>query len=188
MADQPATHPERTSNGVHADGNFCTTRGSPFGGPQCTTTYTEGIYIGYRFYDQQQRTPLYPFGYGLSYTKFAYSGLRATAGDGGLDVSFQVTNTGSVTGAEVPQVYLGARPARLPGWSSPRGHWPPTAGSPCPARPSPSRCTSRCGNCSTGTPSQDPGSPPPDQRPLYIAGNERSTELATTITVPGGGH
>ena len=109
VANQPATHPERTSNGVDATGKFCTTPGSPFGGPQCTTTYTEGIYVGYRWYDQQHLTPLYPFGYGLSYTHFGYSGLHwAPARDGGLDVAFRVTNTGSVTGDEVPQAYLGA--------------------------------------------------------------------------------
>ncbi len=114
VANQPTTHPERTSNGVDANGNYCTTPGSPFGGPQCTTTYTEGIYVGYRWYDQQHLTPLYPFGYGLSYTHFGYSGLRAApARDGGLDVAFRVTNTGTVTGDEVPQVYLGA-PANPP--------------------------------------------------------------------------
>jgi beta-glucosidase len=84
------------------------------GGPQCTTTYTEGIYVGYRWYDQQHQTPLFPFGYGLSYTSFSYSDLNsAPAPDGGVDVWFRVTNAGGVTGDEVPQVYLGA-PARAP--------------------------------------------------------------------------
>ena len=63
--------------------------------------------IGYRFYDATNETPLYPFGYGLSYTTFKYSGLQtSTATDGGLNVSFQVANTGSAAGSEVPQVYL----------------------------------------------------------------------------------
>ena len=115
VANQPAAHPERTSNGVDSTGKYCPSPGGPFGGgPQCTTTYTEGIYVGYRWYDQQHETPLYPFGYGLSYTRFAYSGLTwQPARDGGVNVGFRVTNTGSVTGDEVPQVYLGA-PASPP--------------------------------------------------------------------------
>jgi beta-glucosidase len=123
VASQPATHPERTSNGVDANGKFCTTPGSPFGGPQCTTTYTEGIYVGYRWYDQQHETPLYPFGYGLSYTRFAYSGLHwAAARDGGLDVAFRVTNTGSVAGDEVP--HLPGRAGQRPRGRSLRGPGP----------------------------------------------------------------
>jgi beta-glucosidase len=73
-----------------------------------------GIYQGYRWYDKQGVTPLYPFGYGLSYTSFGYSGLRvAHSPDGGLDVSFTVRNTGSRAGSEAPQVYLGPS-AELP--------------------------------------------------------------------------
>ena len=79
------------------------------GGPGGTTDETEGIYNGYRFFDKEGITPLFPFGYGLSYTSFGYSGLRVTrAFDGGLDVSVRVANTGRDTGAAVPQVYLGA--------------------------------------------------------------------------------
>jgi beta-glucosidase len=67
-----------------------------------------GIYEGYRWYDKQGLAPLFPFGHGLSYTSFGYSRLRVDGSrDGGLDVSFQVRNTGSRFGAEVPQVYLG---------------------------------------------------------------------------------
>jgi beta-glucosidase len=79
------------------------------GGPNGTTDETEGIYNGYRFFDKEGITPLFPFGYGLSYTRFGYSGLHVTrASDGGLDVSVQVTNTGHDKGSAVPQVYLGA--------------------------------------------------------------------------------
>src|SRR4051794_35542515 len=74
--------------------------------------YSEGIFVGYRWYDKNNVAPLYPFGYGLSYTTFGFSnptvGPRA---DGGVDVSFNVTNTGSRAGAEVPQVYVGPGPA-----------------------------------------------------------------------------
>ena len=84
------------------------------GGPNGTTDETEGIYNGYRFFDKEGITPLFPFGWGLSYSRFSYSNLDVNrTRDGGLDVSFRVRNTGSVTGAAVPQVYLGA-PGRQP--------------------------------------------------------------------------
>jgi beta-glucosidase len=110
-----AAHPERTSNGVDANGKVCAPAGGgPTAGTACTTTYSEGLNIGYRYFDAADETPLYPFGYGLSYTKFGYSALQAaTARDGGLDVTFSVTNNGSVAGTAVPQVYLGA-PATVP--------------------------------------------------------------------------
>ncbi len=73
--------------------------------------YTEGVDIGYRWYADKKMTPLFPFGYGLSYTSFAYSGLTATnASDGGLDVRVTVRNTGTRTGTEVAQVFLGPSP------------------------------------------------------------------------------
>ena len=79
------------------------------GGTGGTTDETEGIYNGYRFFDKEGITPLFPFGYGLSYTQFAYSGLHVRrAADGGLDVDLRVTNTGQLAGSTVPQVYLGA--------------------------------------------------------------------------------
>jgi beta-glucosidase len=71
--------------------------------------YSEGIFVGYRWYDAQDIAPLFPFGHGLSYTRFSYSGLSVSPGlDGGLDVSFVVSNTGQRAGVAVPQVYLGA--------------------------------------------------------------------------------
>ena len=110
-----AAHPERSSNGVDSTGKPCpASAGGPFTDPSCVTTYSEGINVGYRFYDATNATPLFPFGYGLSYTSFSYSGLRtAPAPDGGLTVSFQARNTGPVAGDAVPQVYLGA-PASKP--------------------------------------------------------------------------
>lgn len=86
------------------------------GGPGGTTDETEGIYNGYRFFDKEGITPLFPFGWGLSYTHFRYSDLTITrAADGGLDVSFRVKNNGSVTGAAVSQVYLGEPSQQPPG-------------------------------------------------------------------------
>jgi beta-glucosidase len=78
-------------------------------GPGGTTEETEGIFNGYRFFDKEGITPLFPFGWGLSYTSFGYSGLRVRrAADGGLTVTARVTNTGRLAGSAVPQVYLGA--------------------------------------------------------------------------------
>ncbi|ABF41111.1 glycoside hydrolase, family 3-like protein [Candidatus Koribacter versatilis Ellin345] len=73
------------------------------------TTYSEGVHLGYRWFDKENVEPLFAFGHGLSYTTFEYSGLKiAKAADGGLDVSLTIKNTGGVDSDEVPQVYLGA--------------------------------------------------------------------------------
>ncbi|HTX12450.1 MAG TPA: glycoside hydrolase family 3 C-terminal domain-containing protein [Solirubrobacteraceae bacterium] len=75
------------------------------------STYSEGLLVGYRWYDAEGITPLFPFGYGLSYTSFRYSGVSVTRTASGAQVSFTVTNTGSRAGADVPQVYVGDPPA-----------------------------------------------------------------------------
>ncbi|MGW7236296.1 beta-glucosidase [Streptomyces sp. NPDC054804] len=72
--------------------------------------YSEGIHVGYRWYDAQDVRPLFPFGHGLSYTSFAYSDAHARWTRGGLEVTFSVRNTGRRTGVEVPQVYVGRSP------------------------------------------------------------------------------
>jgi beta-glucosidase len=105
VAHQTA-HPERSSAGVGGSGTCV-----PFGTTllNCpVTTYSEGIDVGYRFYAATGETPLFPFGYGLSYSRFRYADLSARRTGGGLAVSFRVTNTGSATGDAVPQLYLGA--------------------------------------------------------------------------------
>jgi beta-glucosidase len=83
--------------------------------------YGEGIFVGYRYYEQKRVEPLFPFGFGLSYTSFAYANLRLSAAtlapDERLAVSVDVTNTGQVAGQEVVQLYvhdLAARLARPP--------------------------------------------------------------------------
>jgi beta-glucosidase len=92
VAQDPEHHSERTNGGI--DGK---------------TTYSEGIFMGYRWFDQQNLKPLFPFGHGLSYTTFQYSSAKVVrTKDGGLDVSFTVKNNGRVAGDEVAQVYLGA--------------------------------------------------------------------------------
>ena len=73
---------------------------------------SQGIYSGYRYYDNLGIPVQFPFGYGLSYTTFKFSGLKFDAKkDGTVDVTFAVTNSGHVAGAAVPQVYVGPGPA-----------------------------------------------------------------------------
>jgi len=89
--------------------------------------YSEGLGVGYQGYDQCGIEPLFPFGYGLSYTSFAYAQLQVepetTDGTRTMQVSFTVTNTGECVGAEIAQVYLGLPastgepPKRLVGWA-----------------------------------------------------------------------
>ncbi|MCB2066625.1 MAG: glycoside hydrolase family 3 protein [Erythrobacter sp.] len=80
-------------------------------------TYPEGSDAGYRWYDARQIEPLYPFGFGLSYTTFALSGLEAQGGQQ-LSASFTIANTGERAGADVAQVYVRreGRARRLIGW------------------------------------------------------------------------
>ena len=82
--------------------------------------YREGLFVGYRGFDRQGNKPLFPFGYGLSYTTFAYRNLSIQAPAGALPSSWQVqvefdlTNTGKREGQEVAQVYVGRKDAPLP--------------------------------------------------------------------------
>jgi beta-glucosidase len=78
--------------------------------------YTEGLFVGYRHFDKSGIKPLFPFGYGLSYTTFAYKNLTVSpaAGSGAATVAFDVTNTGTRGGADVAQVYVGDHHASVP--------------------------------------------------------------------------
>jgi beta-glucosidase len=70
--------------------------------------YREGIFMGYRGYEHNRVEPLYPFGFGLSYTTFSFGNLNAVpVGDGHFTVAFDVTNTGKRPGATVAQLYVG---------------------------------------------------------------------------------
>lgn len=73
--------------------------------------YTERLLVGYRWYDARHISPLFPFGYGLSYTTFRYSAAAVLPTRTGALVRFALTNTGPVAGAEVAQVYVGDPPA-----------------------------------------------------------------------------
>lgn len=70
-------------------------------------TYSEGVFMGYRGYDRLGTKPLFPFGYGLTYTTFDYKDIAVTPSGEGFDVTFTLTNTGSKAAAEVVQVYVG---------------------------------------------------------------------------------
>jgi beta-glucosidase len=76
-------------------------------GTNDTAVYSEGLDIGYRWYQSQHLTPLFPFGFGLSYTTFAFSHLRVSASG---TVSFDITNTGHRAGADVAQAYVSDPP------------------------------------------------------------------------------
>jgi len=85
--------------------------------------YKEGVFLGYRHFDKSSTKPLFPFGYGLSYTTFKYSNLvvspsvvqpDAIRPGAAVTVSFDVTNVGSRDGSEVAQVYVGDRHATVP--------------------------------------------------------------------------
>ncbi|KAI8577923.1 hypothetical protein K450DRAFT_249904 [Umbelopsis ramanniana AG] len=69
--------------------------------------YSEGLLIGYRWFDAKNITPLYEFGFGLSYTNFSYQNLKITTTPSKVTVKAQIKNTGQVYGAEVPQLYIG---------------------------------------------------------------------------------
>ncbi|HEX2362748.1 MAG TPA: glycoside hydrolase family 3 C-terminal domain-containing protein [Jiangellaceae bacterium] len=107
LADTPtAVSPERYP-GIFADGS--TTRP-----PGCQeirqVNYTEGLQVGYRWYESQSIAPLFPFGHGLSYTDFTYSHLQVTptttSGTKEIRIRFRLTNTGDLAGTEVAQAYV----------------------------------------------------------------------------------
>ncbi len=82
--------------------------------------YKEGVFVGYRGYEKNGTKPLFPFGYGLSYTTFKYSNLNIKTianGDATIrryEVSFDIKNTGSAEGSDVAQVYVGDTHAKVP--------------------------------------------------------------------------
>lgn len=85
------------------------TYGNYPGGP-VTSEHRESVYIGYRYYDAAEKDVLFPFGYGLSYTKFEYSDIKLSADsisdEDSLTVSFKIKNVGDTDGAEIAQIYV----------------------------------------------------------------------------------
>jgi beta-glucosidase len=90
--------------------------------PVFQVTYNEGVKVGYKWYDAENKPVLFPFGYGLSYTTYSYSNLKLTPGKNPR-VTFTVSNTGNRAGAEIAEVYASLPaaaaepPKRLVGWS-----------------------------------------------------------------------
>ncbi|WIY81714.1 glycoside hydrolase family 3 N-terminal domain-containing protein [Propionimicrobium sp. PCR01-08-3] len=107
-------HPERSSRGVLPGTDIALDTFDD--GPDVSeseTRYTEGVNVGYRWYDKQRYMPLFAFGHGLSYTGFAFDDLAiSAAADGSLELRVRVTNTGDLPGDVVVQAYLGAPPAQ----------------------------------------------------------------------------
>lgn len=105
----PASWPRRWEDS-HAYGRYPGSGGS--------ISYDEGLLVGYRWFDTKRVAPLFPFGHGLSYTRFEYSGLKLTRGRSDDEpvvwVEFEVVNTGRRAGAEVAQVYVGDEESSLP--------------------------------------------------------------------------
>jgi len=100
LTDYPATDPKYPERSRHA--------------PDKKTVYSEGVHVGYRWFDKENIEPLFAFGHGLTYTTFDYSGLSISkSNDGGLDVKVEIKNSGATASDEVPQVYLGA-PGNIP--------------------------------------------------------------------------
>jgi beta-glucosidase len=117
-ADLP--HPQLTQPGPGQTGEAAVMKtGEPK--PTFTMHYDEGLKVGYKWYDAEKKAVLFPFGHGLSYTTFAYSGLKVTPGKE-TAVSFTVKNTGKRDGAEIAEVYAALPasahepPKRLVGW------------------------------------------------------------------------
>jgi beta-glucosidase len=84
----------------------------PTPGPDASVPYSEGLALGYRGLDTSGLDPLFEFGFGLSYTTFAYDALELRSGEtsGSMDVSFELANTGTLAGTEVAQLYLSFPP------------------------------------------------------------------------------
>jgi beta-glucosidase len=113
----PITFPASVADLPHP-----TIAGTPNASVVFPVSYSEGYLVGYKWYDANHLTPLFPFGFGLSYTTFSLTNSYLSSSGRNFQVNVDVTNTGSVAGAEVVQVYLqlpdatGELPKRLVGW------------------------------------------------------------------------
>ncbi len=150
--------------------------------PPFDVNYDEGLKVGYKWFEAEGKEPLFPFGFGLSYTTYAYSNLTASA-EKELKVTFRVTNTGERAGAEVAQVYAllpasaGEPFKRLIGWE---------------------KIQLAQGETKTATVTVDPQylaifnvekngwEVVPGDYKVYVGGSSQSTPLSTTVRITGG--
>ncbi len=144
-------------------------------------TYDEALKVGYKWFDADDKQPLFPFGFGLSYTTYSYSGLKATAGPG-LKVTFTVTNTGKRAGAEVAQVYVslppdsGEPPKRLVAWQR------------IPLAPGASKTVSLAIDSqylSIFNVGKESWELVPGEYRVHVGGSSRSTPLSETVHISG---
>ena len=101
----PASWPRRWEDS-HAFGRYPGSGG--------VVSYDEGLLVGYRWFDAKRVEPLFPFGHGLSYTRFEYGGLKLRRKGTDVSVEFDITNAGAREGAEVAQVYVRDEESSLP--------------------------------------------------------------------------
>ncbi len=82
-------------------------------GTELTVEYKESIYVGYRYYDKIDKEVLFPFGYGLSYTKFEYSNLKIKKVKDKYNISFTIRNIGNIMGKEISQIYVRQKSSKI---------------------------------------------------------------------------
>jgi beta-glucosidase len=144
-----------------------------------------GIFVGYRRYDKDGIAPLFPFGYGMSYTRFGYSALNWNAVPGrGLVLRFRVTNSGARAGTVVPQAYVGAPATAPPGAAFAQRAL--AAYTSISLRPGQSRLVTLAVPPRQLQYWQDARGwvTAPGKRRLYVGNDERVSALAATVTIP----
>jgi beta-glucosidase len=160
-----------------AEGDTPARTSAQYPGVNGTATYSEKLQVGYRWYDAQNLAPLFPFGFGLSYTTFAFSNLAVN----GTTAEVDVANTGSRAGADVVQVYVSA---------------PAAAGEPPKQLKGFVKVTVQRGQAKHVTVALDPRAfsvwdtsagawmAVPGQHKVLVGDSSRNTPLQTTVTVP----
>ena len=104
-SDSQLPHPKVTGLKATTQNNGMNGRGDQE--KDFTVDYNvEGMAVGYKWFEEKHETPLFPFGFGLSYTSFAYANLQATPAGDHTNVSFDLTNIGAVAGDEIAEVYV----------------------------------------------------------------------------------
>lgn len=93
--------------------DYASSKNFPFSEGDSIVNYTEDIFVGYRQFDKDDTAPLYPFGFGLSYTSFDYSGLDVAKDGDNITVKVTVKNTGKTAGREAVQIYVSAPQSEL---------------------------------------------------------------------------